>query len=164
VAAIEAVAARAPEWELGRGGWKLLGPGVDTAYREGRESFAALGDPTSFEAVHELRKRAKDLWYQVRLLRETWPAVLDATAEEIHDFTDLLGDHHDLAVLCDDLVGRAEVDATDREALRVAIEGRQADLLADAIATGARVYAEKPKAFDRRLRAYWEASRLSVRA
>ena len=60
-------------------------------------------------AVHELRKRGKDLWYQVRLLRDAWPAVLDATAEEIHDFTDKLGDHHDLAVLAEDLDGRAEV-------------------------------------------------------
>jgi CYTH domain-containing protein/CHAD domain-containing protein len=159
IAAIEAVAARVPEWKLRAEGWNLLAPGIDTAYREGREAFAALGDAPSFEAVHELRKRGKDLWYQVRLLRATWPTVLDASADEIHAFTDLLGDHHDLAVLADDLAGRAEVDATHRETLRALIEARQARLLADALATGARVYAEKPKAFLRRLRAYWRAWR-----
>ncbi len=155
IAAIEAVAARAPEWKLGTDGWGLLGPGLDTAYREGREAFAALGDPPDFEAVHELRKRGKDLWYQLRLLRDAWQPVLEPTAEEVHDFTDLLGDHHDLAVLCIDLVGREDVDAVHRETLRRLIEARQADLITAALAAGERIYAEKPKAFSRRIRAYW---------
>ncbi|MGH2937100.1 MAG: CHAD domain-containing protein [Solirubrobacterales bacterium] len=159
VAAIEAVAARAPEWKLRADGWKLLAPGLDAAYREGREAFAALGDSPDFEAVHDLRKRGKDLWYQLRLLRDAWQPVLEPTAEEVHDFTDLLGDHHDLAVLCIDLVGREEVDAVQRETLRTLIEARQASLLASALAAGERIYAEKPKAFDRRIRAYWRAWR-----
>ncbi|HEY2480386.1 MAG TPA: CHAD domain-containing protein [Solirubrobacterales bacterium] len=159
VAAIEVVAARAPEWKLRENGWRLLAPGLDTAYREGRAAFATLGEEACFEAVHELRKRAKDLWYQVRLLRDAWPRVLDANAEEIHDFTDLLGDHHDLAVLAEDLAGRTEVDAAHRETLRTLIEARQASLLAEALAAGERVYAEKPKAFGRRMRAYWRAWR-----
>jgi CYTH domain-containing protein/CHAD domain-containing protein len=159
VAAIEAVAARAPEWKLGADGWKLLSPGLDSAYREGREAFAALGESPDFEAVHDLRKRGKDLWYQLRLLRDAWQPVLEPTAEEVHDFTDLLGDHHDLAVLCIDLVGREEVDAVHRETLRKLIEARQASLLADALAAGKRIYAEKPKAFERRVRSYWRAWR-----
>ncbi|HEY2054435.1 MAG TPA: CHAD domain-containing protein [Solirubrobacterales bacterium] len=159
VAAIEAVAARAPEWKIGADGWKLLAPGLDTAYRDGRDAFAALGDAPGFEAVHDLRKRGKDLWYQLRLLRDAWQPVLEPTAEEIHDFTDRLGDHHDLAVLLIDLEGREEVDAVHRETLRTLIEARQAGLLADAVAAGARIYAEKPRAFGRRLRAYWRAWR-----
>jgi CYTH domain-containing protein/CHAD domain-containing protein len=162
VAAIEAVAARAPEWKLRADGWKLLSPGLDTAYREGREAFAALGAEPSFDAVHELRKRGKDLCYQLRLLRDAWRPVLEPTAEEIHDFTDRLGDHHDLAVLCVDLVGREEIDPVDREALRTAIEARQVALLDEDRAAGARIYAEKPKAFLRRNRAYWRAWRLSL--
>jgi len=109
VAAIEEVAGRVPQWRIPHDGWKLLAPGLDTAYSEGREAFAALGDSPSFEAVHDLRKRGKDLWYQVRLLRDAWEPVLEATAEEIHDFTDLLGDHHDLAVLAEDLADREQV-------------------------------------------------------
>jgi CYTH domain-containing protein/CHAD domain-containing protein len=159
VAAIEAVAARAEDWRLRTDGWKLLSPGLDTAYREGREALAALGDEPSFEAVHELRKRGKDLWYQLRLLRDAWRPVLEPTAEEVHDFTDRLGDHHDLAVLCIDLVGREEVDPADRETLRTLIEDRQRELLAEALAAGERIYAEKPKAFNRRIRTYWGAWR-----
>ncbi|HEY5332055.1 MAG TPA: CHAD domain-containing protein, partial [Solirubrobacterales bacterium] len=108
---------------------------------------------------HDLRKRGKDLWYQVRLLSGTWPALLDATAEEVHEFTDLLGDHHDLAVLAADLADRAEVDAAPRTVLGELIEAAQANLLADARRLGERIYAEKPEAFGRRLRAYWRAWR-----
>src|SRR5262249_31342571 len=81
VAAAGAAAVGVPGGKLGEDGGKLLAPAMDPASREGREAFEALGEEPSFEAVHELRKRGKDLWYQVRLLRETWPAVLDATAE-----------------------------------------------------------------------------------
>jgi CHAD domain-containing protein len=159
VAAIEEVAGRAPSWRIRHDGWKLLGPGLDTAYLEGREAFAELGDSPGFEAVHDLRKRGKDLWYQVRLLRDAWEPVLDATAEEIHDFTDLLGDHHDLAVLAEDLAGREQVDPAQRETLKALIEARQSTLLGEARSAGGRIYAEKPKAFGRRLRAYWRAWR-----
>lgn len=159
VAAIEEVTARVPEWRIHHDGWKLLAPGLDTAYSEGREAFAALGDSPRFETVHDLRKRGKDLWYQVRLLRDAWPPVLDATAEELHDFTDLLGDHHDLAVLAEDLAERPQVTAAQQETLRALIEARQAELLGEARAAGERIYAEKPKAFGRRLHAYWRAWR-----
>jgi CYTH domain-containing protein/CHAD domain-containing protein len=159
VAAIEEVAARAPDWRIRHDGWKLLAPGLDTAYSEGREALAALGDSPSFDAVHDLRKRGKDLWYQVRLLRDAWEPVLEATAEEIHDFTDLLGDHHDLAVLAEDLEERSPVDPAQRETLKALIEARQAELLGEARSAGERIYAEKQKAFGRRLRSYWRAWR-----
>jgi CYTH domain-containing protein/CHAD domain-containing protein len=161
VAAIDAVAERAPEWPLRHTGWKLLSPGLDTAYTEGREAFEALPARPSFEAVHDLRKRGKDLWYQLRLLRDAWPAVLEPTAEEIHEFTDLLGDHHDLAVLAEDLEGREEIGGVHKNVLRELIAAEQHALLIDALSLGERVYAEKPGPFGRRLRAYWRAWRRS---
>jgi CYTH domain-containing protein/CHAD domain-containing protein len=161
IEAIGAVAARSPEWPLHHTGWKLLSPGLDTAYTEGREAFEALPARPSFEAVHDLRKRGKDLWYQLRLLRDAWPAVLEPTAEEIHEFTDLLGDHHDLAVLADDLEGREEIGGAHKNVLRELIAAEQHALLIDALSLGERVYAEKPGAFGRRLRAYWRAWRRS---
>jgi CYTH domain-containing protein/CHAD domain-containing protein len=161
VEAIDAVAARAPEWPLRHTGWKLLSPGLDTAYTEGRDAFEALPARPSFEAVHDLRKRGKDLWYQLRLLRDAWPAVLEPTAEEIHEFTDLLGDHHDLAVLGEDLEGREEIGSAHKNVLRELIAAEQHALLIDALSLGERVYAEKPGAFGRRLRAYWRAWRRS---
>lgn len=143
-------------WELGRDSWKLVEPGVLKAYADGRAALAAVRRDPSDEGVHEWRKRAKDLWYQLRILRDLWPGVLGETAEQAHELTDLLGDHHDLAVLAADLETR---DTTEPEAIRALIARRQDELLGGAVAIGERIYAEKPKAFAKRLEAYWNAAR-----
>jgi CYTH domain-containing protein/CHAD domain-containing protein len=159
VEAIETVIERSHFWKLHHTGWKLLSPGLDTAYSEGRDAYEALGEDPTFEAVHELRKRGKDLWYQLRLLRDAWQPVLEPTAEEIHEFTDLLGDHHDLAVLALDLDGREMIGSAHKNVLYELIASEQASLLSDARALGARVYAEAPKAHLKRIRDYWHAWR-----
>jgi CHAD domain-containing protein len=109
------------------------------------------------ENVHEWRKRAKDLWYQLRLVRRAWPPLLGEMADQAHELADLLGDHHDLAVLRADLDGRAAVG--HREELGALIGRRQEELVGDALELGGHLYAEKPQAFERRLRAYWKAWR-----
>ena len=64
-----------------------------------------IADPSA-ENVHEWRKRAKDIWYQLRIVRRAWPALLGETAGQAHVLADLLGDHHDLAMLREDLAAR----------------------------------------------------------
>ncbi len=150
--------ARIPDWRLRRGSWELLEPGLDRTYREGREALRALRDDRSAANVHGFRKRAKDLWYELRLLAGAWPALLEPSAEQLHELTELLGSHHDLALLAEDLDTRVGV-VTEREAIRALIGRRQEELLEAALALGARVYAEKPKRFRRRLRAYWRVWR-----
>jgi CHAD domain-containing protein len=157
--AIEASLAAVPALKLRHGGWRLLEPGIDRAYRDGRDALRATCRKPSADAVHEWRKRAKDLWYQLRLLEAAWPGVLGASATELHWLTELLGEHHDLAVLAEDLEGRAEIGTDSAGTFAALIERRQAALLAEALGLGERVYAEKPKAFERRLRAYWRAWR-----
>jgi CYTH domain-containing protein/CHAD domain-containing protein len=153
---IEAAAAAIPDWPLDGDSFDLVAPGLLEAYADGREGLARVRRKPTEEAVHEWRKRAKDLWYHLRILGELWPEVLDATAEEAHALADLLGDHHDLAVLGDDLGGR---DTIDPEAIRTLIERRQEELLGRAIGLGEHLYAEKPKAFGKRLRRYWKIAR-----
>jgi CYTH domain-containing protein/CHAD domain-containing protein len=143
-------------WELDEDSWKLVAPGVLKAYARGREALKEVREDPRAENVHEWRKRAKDLWYQLRILRELWPRVLGETAEAAHDLADLLGDHHDLAVLAEDLEGR---DVLEPEAIRELIERRQRELLTAAVGIGERLYAEKPKAFGKRIGAYWAAAR-----
>jgi CYTH domain-containing protein/CHAD domain-containing protein len=154
-AAIAAGVERVPDWSLRHDSWKPIGPGLRRSYRRGRREMKRTRADPGPENVHEWRKRAKDLWYQLRLLRKAWPQLLGETAEQAHELTDLLGDHHDLAVLGADLGARREVGRRgDFEAL---IERRQEELVAAALSLGSRLYAEKPKAFGRRLEAYWEA-------
>jgi CHAD domain-containing protein len=149
------------DWSLGEDGWDLVGGGLVRAYKRGRKRFAEVLDEPSVERVHKWRKRVKDLWYHLRILQKAWPSVVGETADEAHELADLLGDHHDLAVLAEDARGRSDRfdSKADLKALVAAAERRQDALLADAVALGRRLYAEKPKDFGRRYEAYWEAWR-----
>ena len=152
---------RIPKWPLGGGSWDLVEPGLVRTYRRGRGRFRDVLDSPGPEAVHEWRKRVKDLWYQLRIVREAWPPVLGETADEAHELADRLGDHHDLALVASELEARRETftGEEERKALLGLVERRQDELLEQAIALGHRLYAEKPKAFRRRLAGYWEAWR-----
>jgi len=153
IEAIEAGRGAIGNWPPLTGSWTLVGPGLARSYRDGRKAMAQVRADRSAESIHEWRKRAKDLWYQLRILRDTWPELLDATVEQAHALTDLLGDHHDLAVLAGDLQSRENLG--DRGPFGAAIVKRQEELLEAALRTGRRLYAEKPKAFERRMRRYW---------
>jgi CHAD domain-containing protein len=149
--------------ELGRldvrgKGWKALRSGVKSAYGEGRRAYQSVRQDPSAENFHEWRKRAKDLGYQVTLLRPVRPEQIDAIARELEALGEYLGDDHDLVVL------RATVEkqradngnVAELEILSRLIEQRQPQLRAAALALGARFYAEKPSTFGNRLAGYWE--------
>jgi CHAD domain-containing protein len=155
--AVEKGRERILAWPLEADSWQLVEAGLSQSYRRGGRAMKAVQAKPKAENVHEWRKRAKDLWYQLRIVRNAWPGLLQESADQIHELTDLLGDHHDLAVLAEDLEDRQGVDA--REALRDLIEKRQEETLSSALDLGRRIYAEKPKAFRRRLAAYWSAWR-----
>jgi CHAD domain-containing protein len=141
-------------------GFEVVGSGLRRAYSRGRKRFAeAAGDPTD-ERLHEWRKRVKDLWYHLRLLRAAWRKVLEPLADQAHELADRLGDDHDLVVLRERL-DQTEIALTaeQREYLDDLIARRRRELQAEAFALGERLYAEKPKHFARRLGAYWEAPR-----
>jgi CHAD domain-containing protein len=158
IAEIEAGMEEVSDWPLSGKGWKLVKAGLVRSYARGRAAFEkTLASPTA-PTVHEWRKRVKDLWYHLRLVRESWPEVLDALIEEAHELADLLGDHHDLEVLADDVRAR-DLPEEERTALVELTERRQEELLERAIPLGERVYAEKPADFKRRIRRYWRAWR-----
>lgn len=154
--AIEAAREPIASLPLGTDGWALVGGGLDRAYRRGRSLFeVAVADPSDHN-VHEWRKRAKELWYHLRILECIWEPVVGQMAQQAHELGDLLGDHHDLAVLIEDAESReGMISAPMRERLAILAERRQAELLAEARRVGERLYAERPKAFRRRMRSYW---------
>jgi CHAD domain-containing protein len=146
------------DWRLRRGGWKALEPGLDRGYRRGRRAFARAQAKPTVENLHEWRKRAKDLWYHLRLLRPLSPAIIGGYADEAHGLSDLLGDDHDLALLRETLLGGGGEVPVDVDAVIELIDHRRAQLQADAMQVGERLYAEPPKAFRRRLHRYWKAT------
>jgi CHAD domain-containing protein len=144
-------------WSLETDSWKLVAPGLTAGYRDGRRAMKQVRANPSPDNVHEWRKRAKDLWYQLRILQDAWPELLSETVSQADELADLLGDHHDLAVLREDLLSRSELG--DRRPFETLIAKRQDELFERALAIGRRLYAEKPKAFRRRIGRYWLAWR-----
>ena len=129
--------------------------GLRRMYRRGRREWRAMQKNPSVEGLHEWRKRAKELWYDHELLRELWKPVMKAVGDEAHELSDRLGDDHDLAVLL--AVGRDHAEPAPE--LVEAVERRRSDLQAEAFELGARLYADRPKVFLRRLERLYEASR-----
>jgi CHAD domain-containing protein len=145
---------RVGSWPLYEDSFEAVGDGLERIYRRGRRDFrAARADPTT-ENLHEWRKRVKDLWYHLTILRAAWPPVMDALADEAHDLSERVGEDHDLAVL---LAWSEEHAPTSTGAIVGPVERRRGELQAEAFELGARLYAEKPRAFMRRLERWWEA-------
>ncbi len=156
---LEQARGRVAGWPLSEEGFEALADGLRRSYRQGRRDLRAARRELRTEAMHEWRKRAKDLWYHLSLLRESWPPVMSALADEAHELSDRLGDDHDLAVLLDWAREHASADA-----LGPVVERRRASLQAEAFAYGARLYADKPGAFTRRIGRWWQASAGPARA
>jgi CHAD domain-containing protein len=157
IAVIEAGQKEISTWPLRNDSWELVEAGLVRSYRRGRRAMRRTRSDPRTENVHDWRKRTKDLWYQLRILRNAWPAVISETAAVAHELADLLGDHQDLAVLAEDLATR-EI-AGDRDAARILIDRHQSELLKCALEVGERLFAEKPKAFGSRFETYWLAWR-----
>jgi len=150
---------RIGRWTLKRQGWRGLEPGLHQSYRRGTKAFATARSDPSDANLHEWRKRVKDLWYQLRLLAPVCGPVVRGQSKDAHALADLLGDDHDLAVLRQTLVGVSDGVPADIDAVLGLVDHRRSQLRAEAFALGDRVYAERPKAFVRRMRACWRAGR-----
>jgi hypothetical protein len=90
----------------------------------------------------------------MRLLEDVWSSELRPRRKEAKELGELLGDHHDLAMLRERLGaegGRArEIDTP--------IERRAGELTTRAHILGARLYAAKPKAFVAEMKGWWQAA------
>jgi CHAD domain-containing protein len=155
---IEAGLEEIRRWEIAGDSWRIVDGGLVRTYRRGRRAMKAAAKNRREADLHEWRKRAKDLWYELRLFAGAWPGPLEASAEEAHRLSDLLGDHHDLATLREDLCERNLGEAAT-VGLEAAIGRRQEELAGEALSLGRRLYAERPEDLGRRLRRYWEAWR-----
>ena len=154
-AAAELIACRSSldELALDGDGWGLIAPGLHRTYRRGRKRLRSVEEEASVTNLHELRKRVKDLWYQLRLIREADRPMIGALADHAHDLADHLGDDHDLALLGEQAQRRRDAFSSpaDQRHLLQEIGQRRGELQFAAISLGERIYAEKPKKFTSRL-------------
>jgi CHAD domain-containing protein len=141
--------------------WSAVGKGLADTYRRARDAFEDASANPTVAKLHEWRKQAKYLRYQLEVLRPLWPERLEELAHEADRMGELLGDDHDLAVLRQTLTDDPERfgDEGDREMLLALIDRRRAELTQEAMLLGGRFFQERPRDFARRLKGYWKAWR-----
>ncbi len=157
-AALTAGRGRVETWPLEGDGWELIAPGIHRSYRRGRKRLREVEPEVSDETLHEWRKRAKDLWYQLRLVQEAEPELIGTLAAQAHDLSDHLGDDHDLVLLREQAQRRREDfgEPGDQRLLLELIDQRRGELQFAASSLGERIYSEKPKRFVKRLGTRWK--------
>jgi len=157
---IKSAKKRIDDWPLKHRGFKAIAPGLRRVYTQGREVLQSARHNPTDAAFHEFRKRAKDLRYQLTLLRPISPATLNSLVDDSHHLTDLLGSDHDLAVLR--TAAQAESTSNPKiqtELLHALIDERRHSLQQDAIALAEKLYEEPPKEFVKRLKSHWKTAR-----
>lgn len=150
---------RVKDWPIQENGFEALRNGLKRVYKRGRRALKKARAMPTTENVHELRKRAKYLWYQMRMLGPAWPELLEPLANEMHALSDYLGENHDLALLSQLFHERPDFcsDEIQAAALLGMIAERWTELQDAAWPLAERIYVEKRIDFVERIGGYWHA-------
>jgi CHAD domain-containing protein len=138
----------AANWKL-EDSFDVIAPGLKKSYRRGRAAFAEARDAGTAETFHDLRKRVKDRWYQVRILEGIWSHPAHAPEKALRDLQEDLGDDHNLEEL------RAFIHA-DSAALLELVELTQKDFRRKALTAAKDLYNRKPREVVEELKSLWE--------
>jgi CHAD domain-containing protein len=146
-------AKRVAEWSLSLDGVSAIEPGLAASYRRGRKALAlALRDDTP-QAWHDFRKRVKDHWHHVRLLRDVAGRRLESRKKPLRKLETALGSMHNLFVLRAAITGEAPVgNPDDRAAAVKRIDKAEKNLQREARSLARTLYRQKPREFLRHVR------------
>lgn len=149
---------RVSDWTLDDTGFDALGGGVAKTYKRARKRMEdAWADPGT-GTMHQWRKRVKYHWYHARLLGKTNPPMMEPHRQAADELSDVLGDHHDLAILAARL-DDAPSDfgsKTDLDAFRALLGQRSEDLAARAFDLGRLILSERKSSLGNRWENYWD--------
>jgi len=150
---------RAAQWRFDRGGFPLIGKGLERIYRDMRDTEAhAAAQPTP-ENFHEWRKQTKYHANQLALLRAVAPKIFNSYCKIADELGTTLGDHHDLDALSAALHRLGDTGTNKRSRLVKAVRARNRKLERRAFRLGDELTAERPADFFRRIEAGWHAWR-----
>jgi CHAD domain-containing protein len=144
-------------WNLAAPDFQTLGPGLQRIYREGRRRYAhveheAACDP---EQVHDWRKRVKALYYALDMLGGLEvKGMANRATRRAERIGDLLGEEHDLWMLCAYLEQHQDACGSDtlaRAKLLKLTARRRARLRKRALKCAAKLYKRNPGTFARRI-------------
>ena len=160
---------RVPDWPLADESFTAVAGGLQKIYKRGRNRLAEARVTPTAETLHEWRKRAKYLWYSLRLLQPRWPEQMAALTDDIGGLSEILGDEHDLAQLQALLIpAQTSVDKRPTlfyderasQTLLSHIERKRTALQTQAFRQGQPIFAASPKAFIEHMQAHWEVAQM----
>lgn len=131
------------------------------SYHRGRKYYRRVCAKKAPENFHTWRRRVKDFWYQSRLLCNLNRTVMCEITEAAGTLGKKLGELHDLAFFRLHLQDREGIDEEERSVLFGFVCTGESELEAVVLDLGARFFAEKSGAFERRLLRYareWPAN------
>lgn len=155
---MRALEARSAAWHVGRIDIETLAKGLKQTYQRGRWTRRLAEKHRTDDAFHEWRKYAKYHWNQLGLLEDCAGDVLPSAHKSAGDLAELLGLHHDLAVLDELLAATPEALGIEVDVgfAREAAARLQEEYEAKIAALGLQVFAETPRALRARFTAYLE--------
>jgi CHAD domain-containing protein len=145
-------------WPLKAIDFDTVADGLISTYRRARQLVPDNWPNAEYEHLHDLRRRVVEHRHQMDLVEPLWPRLGKVWAEEAQRLRNQLGACQDLAVLTNFTAPHQPL-APWRSRLTPIIEERRAAHLKTAARLAGRLFAEKPKAFRRRIAALWNAGR-----
>ncbi len=156
-ATLQRVCDRLEGWPLDELEMAHLCCGLRHSYHRARKCLKCVREDATAENFHSWRKRVKDIWYQARILQCLNQPVICQLAQTAKTLGQQLGDLHDLAFFREWLETAPEVPEDERSLLLGLICAGETETAMVALDLGARFFAEKPGAFERRLLRYAKA-------
>jgi hypothetical protein len=149
------------DWHLSGSGFSALQPGLALNYAEARKGLDTAWRKREDEAFHTARKHVKYYWHHLTILRDAAPDLLGQHRQMAGALAELLGDHHNLAVLKETATAeRAAFGGKDvARALADACMARQSELADSIFALGLQLLAEDANALSGRFKQHWHAWR-----
>lgn len=130
--------------------WDAVADGLARSFRRARRRLRAVEQTGDDEDVHRLRKRIKELDYQVELLAAHDGDRVRRRRKELDRLAEELGRLVDLFVLRDHAAQHAE-PGDDHERLREAIASARASQLEQVLASARDVLDDSPRNYARRI-------------
>jgi hypothetical protein len=143
-------------WPLGTIDFDAIANELTVTYRRARHLVPDDWTEAGAEGLHDLRRRVVEHRHQMELVEPLWPRLAKVWGQEAQRLRDRLGACQDLAVLSAFTAPRQPLAAW-RSRIDPVIAARRAAHIDTAKRVASRLFAEKPKAFRRRIAALWNA-------
>lgn len=153
---VSAASFQVTQWDVATVSFADIADALSATYRRAQRAIPKSWDEIAAEELHELRRRVVEHRYQMELIEPAWPRLGKLWVDEAQRLRTRLGKYQDLAVLTLK-AGPHQLLAPWRSRLLPLIAERQHDHAMASKRIAARIFAESPKGFRRRLEALWES-------